>query len=154
MGWYRTENWELGGGVAGYRLRHDDPRVDAVLKNVSVDSLMQAVGRMRSVRREKMGRVFIMHSMRLDIEVDECVSAEEVMRRVGDVTLLSASEVDRVFGAGGRNTREVAKRVTATHKYRMKEKAAQPKPYLCAIAAGADVDQCMTELGAVWWEAV
>lgn len=154
MGWYRTENWELGGGVAGYRLRHDDPRVDAVLKNVAVDSLMQAVGRMRSVRREKMGRVFVMHSMRLDIEVDECVSAEEVMRRVGDVTLLSASEVDRVFGVGGRNTREVAKRVTATHKYRMKEKAAQPKPYLCAIAAGADVDQCMAELGAVWWEAV
>lgn len=154
MGWYRTENWELGGGVAGYRLRHDDPRVDAVLKNVAVDSLMQAVGRMRSVRREKMGRVFIMHSMRLDIEVDECVSAEEVMRRTGDVTLLSASEVDRVFGAGGRNTREVAKRVTATHKYRMKDKAAQPKPYLCAIAAGADVDQSMADLGAVWWEAV
>ena len=154
MGWYRTENWELGGGVAGYRLRHDDPRVDAVLKNVAVDSLMQAVGRMRSVRREKLGRVFVMHSMRLDIEVDECVSAEEVMRRAGDVTLLSANEVDRVFGAGGRNTREVAKRVTATHKYRMKDKAAQPKPYLCAIAAGADVDQCMAELGAVWWEAV
>lgn len=154
MGWYRTENWELGGGVAGYRLRHDDPRVDAVLKNVAVDSLMQAVGRMRSVRREKMGRVFVMHSMRLDIEVDECVSAEEVMRRTGDMTLLSASEVDRVFGAGGRNTREIAKRVTATHKYRMKDKASQPKPYLCAIAAGADVDQCMADLGAVWWEAV
>lgn len=154
MGWYRTENWELGGGVAGYRLRHDDPRVDAVLKNVAVDSLMQAVGRMRSVRREKMGRVFVMHSMRLDIEVDECVSAEQVMRRTGDVTLLSASEVDRVFGAGGRNTREIAKRVTATHKYRMKDKAAQPKPYLCAVAAGADVDQCMADMGAVWWEAV
>ena len=154
MGWYRTENWELGGGVAGYRLRHDDPRVDAVLKNVAVDSLMQAVGRMRSVRRDKMGRVFVMHSMRLDIEVDECVSAEQVMRRTGDVTLLSASEVDRVFGTGGRNTREIAKRVTATHKYRMKDKAAQPKPYLCAVAAGADVAQCMADLGAIWWEAV
>lgn len=152
MGWYRIENWELGGGVAGYRLRHDDPRVDAVLKNVAVDSLMQAVGRMRSVRREKMGRVFIMHSMRLDIEVNECVTGAEVMRRMGDVTLLSPKEVDRVFGGGGAATRRALSHVEATHKYWTKE--GQTQPFKCAIAVGADVAQCMADLGAMRWEAV
>lgn len=48
---------------------------------------------MREPRRA-FSLTFVMHSMRLDTEMDECVSADEVMRRVSDLTLLSASEVD------------------------------------------------------------
>lgn len=152
MGWYRVEHWELAGGVAGYRLRHDDPRADAIIKHIAVDGQMQAIGRMRSVRRQKMGRVFILHCMRLDVEVTECVTASEVMRRVGDVTLLSPKEVDRVFGDGGRNTREVANGIVATHKYW--REAGQTKPFSCRVAEGADVDAAMEMLGAMRWEKV
>ena len=152
MGWYRTEHWELTNGVAGYRLRHDDHRVDAVIQNIAVDGQMQAIGRMRGVRRAKRGRVFIMHSMRLDLAVTECVSAAAMMRRVGDVTLLSRKEVDRVFGAGGDGTPRALKHVAATHKYWMVE--GQTQPYRCAVSMGADVDQCMAELGALRWAAM
>jgi hypothetical protein len=151
MGWYRTEHWELANGIAGYRLRHDDPRVDAVIHNVAVDGQMQAIGRMRGVRRMKRGRVFIMHSMRLDIAVTECVTAAAMMRRVGDVTLLSRKEVDRVFGTGEGGASRTLKHVEATHKYW--REAGQTQPYRCAIAVGADVDQCMSELGALRWSA-
>lgn len=151
-GWYREEHCELANGIAGYRLRHDDARVDAVLRSITVDGQMQAVGRLRSVRRSKVGRIFVLHSMRLDIEVTECVSSGEMMRRVGDVTLLSASEVDRLIGFGGRSTERLD--VKATHKYRTRDKKEQPKPFSCRVAVGADVDQAMRDVGAVWWEAV
>lgn len=152
MPWYRTEHWELANGIAGYRLRHEDQRVDAVIQNVAVDGQMQAIGRMRGVRRAKRGRVFIMHSMRLDIAVTECVSAAAMMRRVGDVTLLSRKEVARVFGVPDSAASRGLKGVTATHKYWRED--GQTQPYKCAIAPGADVDRCMVELGASKWSAV
>ncbi|TCP59773.1 hypothetical protein EV663_11669 [Rhodovulum bhavnagarense] len=151
-GWYREVPVELADGVAGVMPVHDDPRVDAVFKAVWRDTQMQAFGRGRSVRRESRLRVFILHNMPLEVSVAEVVPASVMMRRVGDVTLLSEVEVDRVFGFGGRNTREVKKRCVVTHKYWREE--GQKRPYECAVADGADVDRAMRDVGAVRWEAV
>jgi hypothetical protein len=148
--WYDERHVELAAGIAGTMPVHKDPRVDAVFRAVWKNTQMQAVGRGRSVRREKRLRLFILHNMPLDVSVAEVVSGAQLMRRVGDVTLLSPKEVERVFGAGGRSTERLG--VEPTHKYWREER--QTQPYRCAVAVGTDIAAAMEAVGAIRWEAV
>ncbi|WP_319545928.1 hypothetical protein [Ruegeria conchae] len=151
MPWYGEDYKEIIAGTAGVRPVHPDPRADAVAQSIWKHTLEQAFGRGRGTRRKKRLRVFITHNMPLDVTVHEAVSEAELDARVGDVTLLSPKEIERVFGISGRKFERL--QIKPTHKYRMPGQA-KGKGYACRVADGANVSEVMTALGAEEWRAV
>lgn len=145
MPWYEDDYKVIAGDVAGILPVHPDARANAVLENIWKHGLEQAFGRGRGARRERRLRVLVMHNMPIDVEVHECVKMGRLSATVGDVTLLSPKEIERVFGYSGRYIRE--ERIEPTHKYWTAE--GQTKAYLASVTPEIDAEECLKMLGAL-----
>ena len=151
MSWYRESHRVLADGIAGIELEHSDDRVTAALRKVLVGSLMQALGRMRGTRRAKLGRVFIMHNMAIEVGVHEVISQEDLRARFDDIVLLSPSEVERVFGYSGAFIRR--SRFDGNVRYWTRD--GQTQPFRAHVPEGIDderLGEVMDALGARQWK--
>lgn len=147
--WYKTVNVELADGIGGVRYVHPDERVDGCLRHILQASQLQALGRMRGTRREKVGVVYVLHNIALEVEVTAVVRSAMLNAMVGGVALYGAAEIERVFGYSGRFIEKVDKPAANVRYW---TEGSSNRGCKAWAVDGVDVGAVMRAIGAVRWE--